>query len=258
MNDVKEISEYLLGHKLVREVTQLERGHIRLETTFLYPDGGNIDLFLVKEGPLLPFQKLSDFGNTSSWLLDLQVRPWLSAKRRGMLEQALQSLDVKQAGGALEIDLPRLEGLMDGVVRLGQACIRMADLCYTRRSSLVSDFNETVEDIFNGSDLTYEGGVSVNGRYGKDVTVDYMVFGARKVSLVMGLATGNSSYAHTRANEVFRTWYDLDVPERTETKITIFDDSKDSYRDEDLKRIRDFSDVLPLSDRRSIHDLLAA
>ena len=72
-----------------------------METAFLYPDGGNIDLFLVKEGPLLPFQKLSDFGNTSSWLLDLQVRPWLSAKRRGMLEQALQSLDVKQAGGSV-------------------------------------------------------------------------------------------------------------------------------------------------------------
>jgi hypothetical protein len=30
------------------------------------------------------------------------------------------------------------------------------------------------------------------------------------------------------------------------------------YREEDLSRLRDFSDLLPLSDRRAIRDLLAA
>lgn len=147
---------------------------------------------------------------------------------------------------------------MNEVVRLGQACIRMADLSYTRRSSLTSDFNEIVEDIFSASDLMYDSSVKVVGRFEKEVTVDYQVFGTKTTSLVMGLGTANQSVAHTRANEVFRTWYDLDIPERTENKVTILDDSKDIYRDEDLQRIRDFSDLLYLSDRQTIQDLLAA
>jgi hypothetical protein len=72
------------------------------------------------------------------------------------------------------------------------------------------------------------------------------------------MGTGNTSVAHTRANEIFRSWYDLDLPERTETRVTIFDDNQDVYREEDLSRLRDFSDLLPLSDRRAIRDLLAA
>jgi len=203
-------------------------------------------------------RKLTDFGNTSSWLLDLQVKPWLSAKRRHLLDQALAGLEVRLAGGALELEVPDLGSLMDGVVRLGQACIRMADLHYTRRSSLAVPLNETLEDFFNDAEFAYEADVEFLGRQGKPVKVDYQVWGNHKASLVMALGTGTSSVAHARANEVFRTWYDLSLPERTEAKVTIFDDSLDVFREEDLARLKDFSDLVPLSDRQAIRDLLAA
>ena len=258
MIDRDAISALIRDHSLVLDVAAVERGHLRLETAFQYPDGSQIDLFLAEEGPMIPARRLTDFGNTSSWLLDLQVKPWLSSKRRQLLDQSLKGLDVKLNGGALELELPDIDHLMNGVVRLGHACIRMADLHYTRRSSLSSAMGETLEDLFNDSELTYESEVEFIGRQGKPVKVDYKVSGVHKTSLVMALGTGNTSVAHTRANEIFRTWYDLDLPNRPEAKVTIFDDAQDIYREEDLSRIRDFSDLLPLSDRRGIRDLLAA
>jgi len=258
MIDQTAISNILNGHGLVLDTSVLERGHLRLETAFRYPDGSQIDLFLAEEGPMIPAHRLTDFGNTSSWLLDLQVKPWLSSKRRKLLEQALCGLDVHLNGGALDLELPQIEHLVDGVVRLGHACIRMADLHYTRRSSLSVPLGETLEELFNDAEFTYDADVELMGRQGKLVKVDYQVFGVRKSSLVMTMGTGNTSVAHTRANEIFRSWYDLDLPERTESRVTIFDDNQDVYREEDLSRLRDFSDLLPLSDRRAIRDLLAA
>ncbi|MGJ8495971.1 DUF1828 domain-containing protein, partial [Glaesserella parasuis] len=97
-----------------------------LETGFLYPDGSSVDVFVVEESALLRTIKLSDLGQTMSWLLDVQVKPWLSKKRQRFVEDALRVHGVHQAGGALELPLASLDGLVEGVVKLGQACVRVA------------------------------------------------------------------------------------------------------------------------------------
>ncbi|HEU4951750.1 MAG TPA: DUF1828 domain-containing protein [Holophagaceae bacterium] len=258
MINLETLSPYLVGHHLVTGIEQLDRGHLRLETAFRYPDGSQIDLFLKDEGPFIEPRILTDFGNTSSWLLDLQVKPWLSPKRKKLLELSLKDLAVHMNGGALELEFSGNERLMDGIVCLSQACIRMADLHYTRRSSLSLPLNEVVEELLEDFELTYQPNAEFTGRQGTPVKVDYQVWGLRTTSLIMIMGTGNPSVGHNRANEVFRTWYDLNLPERVEAKVTIFDDNSDVYRDEDLARLRDFSEVMPLSDRKAIKDLLAA
>jgi hypothetical protein len=75
---------------------------------------------------------------------------------------------------------------------------------------------------------------------------------------VLTWAAGNSSTAHNLAIEVFRRWYDLSIPERSEQRVTVFDDRFDSYRDDDVKRLREVSDVLPLSDSGALTQLVAA
>ncbi len=89
MIKLAEVQKLLSGHPLVRSVDQLPKGHVRIETPFMYPDGGSVDVFLVDESPLLPPTKLSDLGQTIAWLADVQVKPWLSKKRRQFLEDAL-------------------------------------------------------------------------------------------------------------------------------------------------------------------------
>ncbi|MBK6516468.1 MAG: DUF1828 domain-containing protein [Polyangiaceae bacterium] len=256
--NLEDLHEHTDGHRLVRGVDQLPKGHFRLETAFLYPDGSSVDVFVVSEDPLFPTLKLSDLGQTTAWLLDVQVRPRLSKKRQRFVEDALRIYGVKQSGGALERPLTELGGLIEGVVMLGQACVRVADLTYTRRSSLQSSFSEDLEELLADSDLEFEPSPELVGRHGTKVRVDFLVKGAHSSSAILGLASGNASQAHTLANEIFRRWYDLNIPGRSETRVTVFDDRVDVYKAEDLNRLRDLSEVIALSDRRSLMDLIAA
>ncbi len=82
MRTFDDIRAAVAGHSIVRSTEKLENGHVRVETSFLYPDGGSIDVFVpAEDGPLLLAPKLTDFGQTTSWLSDVQVKPWLSKKR---------------------------------------------------------------------------------------------------------------------------------------------------------------------------------
>lgn len=255
LDEIKALTE---GHTLVREVDKLPKGHLRMETAFLYPDGSSVDVFLVQEDLLFPRSKLSDLGQTISWLLDVQVKPWLSKKRQRFVEDALRIYGVKQVGGALELPLESAQGVVEGIVKLGQACVRIADLTYTRRSSLQSSVTEDIEEVLADAEVEFEPNQELEGRHGSKIRVDFLVKGPRLPSALLALSSGNASQAHVAANEVFRRWYDLDIPERSEQRVTVFDDRYDVYRDEDLRRLRDLSNVVALSDRQALTDLLAA
>ena len=258
MIDVLEIRRRLEGHGLVRDVDLTRRGAVRLETAFLYPDGSSIDVFVKEEDPLFKKLRLSDLGQTTSWLLDVQVRPWLSKTRQRFLEDALRLYGVQQVGGALEYPLESPDDLLDGVVRLGQACVRVSDLTYTRRNALQTGLGEELEEFLSNAELPFAVDQELVGRKGRTVRVDFLVKGKTAESALLTLASGNGSQAHVASNEIFRRWYDLDVPTRNERRVTVFDDRSDVYRADDLERLRDLSHVIAMSDVRTLRDLLAA
>ena len=128
INDIERLANDLC---MVRGMDVVPRGHLRLETKFLYPDRSSVDLFVVNgtQQQFLAAPTLSDLGQTTSWLADVQVRPWQSKKRQRFLEDAIYVLGVRQNGGALETEFaPNHQELEDAVIRLGQACVRVADL----------------------------------------------------------------------------------------------------------------------------------
>jgi hypothetical protein len=255
--DIDEVRHRLDGHGIVEGVEETPQGHIRIETAFLYPEGSSIALFVPSSDFLLPELKLSDLGETMSWLLDVQVRPWLSKKRQGFLDDVITVFGVQRNGGALELSIEPDE-LVQGVVRLGQACVRVADLVYTRRSSLQNPVIEEIEEILAEESIDYEPNVELEGRFGKGVRVDLLAQGYRTRSALLTWSSRNASQAHVQANEIFRRWYDLDVPARQEQRVTVVDDRHDVYRDDDLRRLRDVADLVYLSDRTTLLDLIAA
>jgi len=111
----------------VRSKDVVPRGHLRLETKFLYPDRSSVDLFVVNDAQqqlLAGSPVLSDLGQTVSWLADVQVRPWQSKKRQRFLDDAIYVLDVRQNGGALETAFaPTHQDLEDAVIRLGKRAL---------------------------------------------------------------------------------------------------------------------------------------
>lgn len=136
MINVEHIEAQLAGHALVRSVDRPRSGPVRIETAFLYPDGASIDLFVVEAYDPFPTIELSDLGQTMAWLLDVQVKPWLSRKRQAFIDDALRLYGVHQRGAQLVRPLDgRLDEPIAAIVLLGQACVRVADLVFTKRST---------------------------------------------------------------------------------------------------------------------------
>jgi hypothetical protein len=254
VNDIEQIQERLSKNSLVEHVDKVgPKQHIRVETGLKYPDGSSIDVFLLNQDELV----LSDLGQTMSWLVEVQVSPWKSKKRQAILEKSIELLNVVQQGGTLEYRPKSNDEIGKGLLLLAQACFRVADLNFTRRSSLQSTFHDDVEEFITDLDCPYEPNAEILGPYENLIKVDFLVHGRSSSSALLTLSSGNSSAAHQASNEILRKWTDL-VQTNEHSRVTIFDDQKDIYRDDDLQRLRSFSTVVPFSDRESLQTLIAA
>ena len=132
--------QFVVGNNIVRECNKLKTGVIRLETTFQYPDGSYVDLFLLEESMLeQPFINstninktkllLTDLGNTTNSLLDSHVELWATQQAREMVKLVCDSLAVDYENGEFRvfIDEQSQNDLTEYVLRLAQACVRV---CY--------------------------------------------------------------------------------------------------------------------------------
>lgn len=261
MLDRDRLLALLRSLALVRNVDPIAKGHLRVETVFLYPDGAYVDVFLVEEGPLLPPRLLSDLGQTMDFLLHHDVKPWSTKKRRLQLEEAIALHGVRLQGGALEREV-HLDAahLQTAVVDLAQACLRMSDLIFTKRLQLQSTFNEDVEELMIDGDLDYQAGAEVPGRFAP-VPVDFLVRGRTTESAVLTLSARIAQASHQPAVDVFTKLHDLALAGAPFQRVTLLDDRVDPsriYRDEDLHRIKEYSTLLTFSERQRTRDLLAA
>ena len=132
--------QFVVGSNIVRDCNKLKTGIIRLETTFQYPDGSYVDLFLLEETLLeQPFINstninktkllLTDLGNTTNSLLDSHIELWATQQAREMVKLVCDSLAVDYENGEFRvfIDEQSQNDLTEYVLRLAQACIRV---CY--------------------------------------------------------------------------------------------------------------------------------
>lgn len=263
MSDASMLLQRLQRMCMVHSVDILPRGHVRLETGFTYPDGASVDVFVVKgaKAPLTSTALLSDLGQTTDLLLHHDVKPWSSKKRAVQLEDAVRLYGVELSGGALQKEVASSdEALQQGIVALGQACLRMSDLLFTKRLQLQTVFSDDVEEFLNDADLDYQTKAELPGLYAP-VLVDFLVKGRSATSAVMMLPARIPAAAHVQANEVFRKAHDLAAAGRAEQRLALIDDiagATEAYRDEDLRRIQSYATVVPFSERDTLQSLLAA
>lgn len=253
------LREMVEGFSLVKACDRVKNGMLRIATPFQYADGSHIDLFL--EQDLTQEWKLTDMGQTIAYLLDLHVKPWSSKRRDQAVTDICQALGVQKEDAQLYRRIPANEPSVftDSLVRLAQACIRVADIALTQRFRMVSAFRDEVEEFVATIDVPYETPYVLAGRFRKDVEVDFMVQGQVTKSLILTLSTQNAAAAHGLCNEVFRKWYDLSDHRQSHLFVTAFDTTTDVFRHDDLSRIRDVSSVLGFpAEVDALQEMLAA
>lgn len=261
----ESIAEIAKGFSLVKDCTVLTNGTLRLATPFRYPNGSLIDLFIYSEPVLFPHHVISDLGQTAIYLRNLHIDLDSTKKRRQLLEDVCESLNIQKHNSQFIVTLDEggPEAIPEKMVQLAQACIRISDLSFMQRFPMSSAFKDEVEEFIDTAGVEYEPDASLPGKYGRVVPVDFLVHG-KLSSAVKTLSTRNPATAHDLMNEVLRCWIDLSEYAANNQLVTIIDDRdmpiKDRmYRKDDLSRIADFSSLLAFpSQRDQIKEILIA
>lgn len=256
----EELHQHLQGFSLVEACDVIRNDKLRIATPFRYPDGSAIDVFLQTLPNLYESYLLSDLGQTSAYLFDMQIKLFTTKRRKQLVSDICDRLGVINNNGQFEISISNnnLAQIPAAIVRLSQTCIRISDLAFTQRFRSVNSFYDEVEEYISSIDLSYEPDVELTGRYNNLIKIDFRIQGPRVNSLVQTLSTGNQAFAHNIANEVFRKWYDL-RPNADSQKITLIDTTNNIFRGEDIDRLRAESTVFAFPEQEAdFHAAVAA
>src|SRR6185436_20568793 len=111
-------------------------------------------------------------------------------KRKQIIDDVCSSLKIVQQAGVFYIKLTQneLSAISSAMVRLAQACIRIADLLFTQRIQNFAPFENEIEEFIASTELPYESEVEMIGKFGKVVKVDFTVSGRHVHSLVQTLS----------------------------------------------------------------------
>lgn len=258
--DCNEIQSLVRSFSLIKDCSQLPNGMLRFAVPFKYSDGSNIDLFFGQNGRLN--WHLTDLGMTTGYLLDQHVKFWSTKKRTQYVSDVLCSLEIQREGGELFIEFdkvpPEAKDFTDAIVRLSQACIRIADLAIQQRFRTPATFADSVEEFVASNDLSYEPGVSLYGRHGT-VKIDFEVVGRTTKSLVQAVASVNPTALHNEATDKFAKWHDLANYKPEFGFVTLYNSDTNTMRADDIARLGDISTVFGFpAEHEAIQATLAA
>lgn len=248
-----EIAALAGEQSLLGQCTMVNPRMVRLSTAFSYPNGDRIDLFLI--GPEQPASDgtlhLTDYGETTSFLLDAGLAPWRTRARRQRIELICSSLGVVWEKGHLAMVVPGIGQLGDAMLRLAHCCVRVAELIWTARVEGAADLRDEVEEVIDRSDLEYQSDVELVETYQNRVMVDLRVAGATTESLVKTLQARHPSSASQAALYAFRTWYDLQAYRDQYLFVTVVAVDR-GLADSDLHRLGELSQVFEFPAQREL------
>ncbi len=106
-------------------------GGVHIFTHLLYPDGGVVDVFVVRqENDLL----VTDHGDGLGWLRMQSASGKLSPKQRWMVDDVCKTLGVSLHQGQLQLQCESPAALAEAVDRVAQAVLRVSDIWFTFRT----------------------------------------------------------------------------------------------------------------------------
>ena len=231
-------------------------GYVRIRTPYLYPDGDVIDLF---HSNGLHGETVSDLGETLGWLRSQTPTQRRTKRQRRLIEDICVTHNVELFKGSLLARVRRPDDLAATVTRLGQACLRVADLSLLLRTQGFASVVDEVEEFLSEQPIQYQRGEKLVGRSQRIWTVDFHARAPRRSALINVLSTGTRGATHDIANRTLAAWYDLSHrragPEGLRF-ISLFDDTVDVWSAEDIDLVRSLSDVAFWSRPDSLAELL--
>lgn len=232
--------------------------YTRVRTPFLYPDGDVIDIFVRQQGERTVF---TDLGETLRWLRMQTISDKRSPKQRRFLEDLRLDYGVELFKGVLRLESRHPDDFSQDLSRITQAALRASDLWLTFRTRLPNSSNDDVAELLEAKNIPFERDKKIAGRSGRVWTIDFESYTERRTSLIHVLSTGSRTVAHSYAEHVFSSFYDLSQMTRSSRPtrfISFFDDTLDVWQPEDVKLVAELSDIAYFSRPDAFYELIAA
>ncbi len=230
----------------------------RVRTPMLYPDGDIVDIFVLDRGD---YHLLTDFGEALGWLRMQSISTRRTPRQLELIKDVCRTLGIELSRGQLTLKVDADGDMAEAVVRLAQAVVRVSDVWFTfryqrtRQGSMESraqtsgysrSTSDEVESWLRDKRIRFERGVRQAGRSRKDWTIDYRVSSAERTSFVF-LLSADSRQAVSRVTEhVVSGCVDLDYLKNEEPRlsfVSLFDDTRNVWRDEDFNMVSRLSQI---------------
>lgn len=235
---------------LVQECDVIRNGALRMATPFVYPDGSNIDVFLEqRKSDLWNSYVLSDYGQTGAHLYDAQMRLDSSSRRRELVKEICSKFGVTFRDGSFEVELADEYpvDISDAVLRLSQACVRIADFVYHQRLRSQNPFRDDIEGFFEAADVSFTSDVRVPLST-HSVKIDFQTTSRSGTSsFVLLVSASTQPGIHKIATDAFAKWFDLDSADYSASyKFVSLYDSRNEIPilNADLERLAKYSTVI--------------
>jgi hypothetical protein len=218
-------------------------GYIRIETPFLYPDGDIVDVFCQERGDTII---LTDLGETQRWLKMQTATQRKSSKQRHLLDGICLNHGIEYSQGALLTQIRPSEDFATALIRLSQGILRVSDLWFTFRHRVGESIIDDVDDLLREQPFEVEQYPSISGISSKSWQPDFQTKQEDRKTLIRVLSTGSRAATPDLVHRTIAMWYDLlYLREDKEVSkfISLFDDTVDVWKLEDIKQVERLSDI---------------
>lgn len=219
------------------------REGVLVQTPFLYPDGGVVELAVVPRNGRFA---VTDHGEALGWLGMQSVRGNMSPKQRALVGDVCQTLGVDLNRGRLVLWCDSPAELGETVHLLGQAVVRVADVWFTLRRRASETMKDEVAEWLTEARIRFDTDLRKGGRSGREWRIDYQTYTDTRTALVSLLITGSRGAAQRITEHTLAGWVDLNhlkVAQPNLAFISLFDDTADVWREEDFKMVDQWSET---------------
>lgn len=240
------------------ECTPAPRENVRVRTPLLYPDGGVVDVFIVKSGDGF---EVTDFGDALGWLGQQSVSDRRSRKQQLLVNDVCQTLRLELAHGQLTRRRVPLDGLAVAAIEVAQAVVRISDIWFTMRNQSLQTTADEVDEWLRERQIQFERHVQKQGRSARNWTVDFEAHVNGRTSLVNLLSTGARGAISRILDHVVAEWVDLShlrISQNGLTFVSLFDDMEDVWQGKDFRQLEIHSAVARWSRPDELEHILTA
>lgn len=256
MINCSEIKEYISKSASSLFNCELENDVLKISTPFNYPDGDDIELYIETYNDSII---LSDLSETYRYLLTYSMEISNSKKRKSTIENIVQTHNIRFKNGTFYVIIKNTENLLEALINLSQAVIRVSDLVYNLRVNSIGYFREEVVDLLEANNIEYETNYIIKTPTTEsNYTFDFAVESKRGIINLMNLATTNKNGKKPPIDTFVKTWLDVglhmseDYPKQN--RITLLDDISYEWKPNDYVLLTNLSEVYKWSNKESLID----